>query len=281
MPSSIKDQITNDLKQVKETGQLRAERVREIVRSAVAQVASEFKQGSGDIRSLVKDAISGTITGLRERGSDAKEEITASIEGAIDGVNSTRQRTIAEAQAEIKQLLAKLDSEEEALQQQVDSTLTEVEEVGNQEESADLKAAIQEAIHNFKNSEEAALLKKRYAQLQSQAAILRANLAARHGGRFEEVQHYLDEAKKWYEQSRVQAEAEGVTPTDKKRVQLEERLGEAGSAAARKESKIRRILSELLRSASEALREPDHSHKELSSKSQSNVTSSKSDLSDL
>jgi len=280
MPSSIKDQITNDLKQAKETGQLRAERVREIVRSAVAQVASELKQGSGEIRSLIKDAISGAIAGLRERGSEAKEEITASIEGAIDGVNSTRQRTIAEAQAEIKQLLAKLDSEEEALQQQVESTLTEVEEVGK-EESADLKATIQDAIRNFKNSGEVALLKKRYAQLQAQAAILRANLAARHGGRFEEVQHYLDEAKNWYEQSRAQAEAEGITPTDKKRTQLEERFGEAGSAVARREGKIRHILSDLLRSASEALREPEHSHKELSSSSQSNVTSSKSDLSDL
>lgn len=280
MPSSIKDQIANDLKQVKETGQLRTERVREIVRSAVAQVASELKQGSGDIRSLVKDAISGAIAGVRERGSEAKEEITASIEGAIDGVNSTRQRTIAEAQAEIKQLLAKLDTEEEALQQQVDSTLTEVEEVGK-EESSDLKAAIESAIRNFKDSEEANLLKKRYAQLQAQAAILRANLAARHGGRFEEVQHYLDDAKKWYEQSRAQAETEGITPTDKRRVQLEERLGEAGSAVARRESKVRRILSDLLRSASEALREPEHSHKELSSKSQSDISSSKSDLSEL
>jgi len=280
MSSSIKDQIANDLKQVKETGQLRTERVREIVRSAVVQVASELKQGSGDVRSIVKDAISGAIAGLRERGSEAKEEITASIEGAIDGVNSTRQRTIAEAQAEIKQLLAKLDTEEEALQQQVDSTLTEVEEVGK-EESSDLKAAIEAAIHNFKDSEEAALLKKRYAQLQAQASILRANLAARHGGRFEEVQHYLDDAKKWYEQSRAQAKTEGITPTDKKRVQLEERLGEAGSAVARREGKVRRLLSDLLRSASEALREPDHAHKELSSKSQSDISSSKSDLSEL
>ncbi|HEY9844603.1 MAG TPA: hypothetical protein V6D03_00230, partial [Candidatus Caenarcaniphilales bacterium] len=117
MASSIKEQITNDLQKAKETGQLRTERVREIVRSAVAQVGSEFKTGSGEIRSIVKDAVLGAIAGLRERGSETKEEITASIEGAIDGVNSARQKAIADAQAEIKQLLAKLDVEEDELQQ--------------------------------------------------------------------------------------------------------------------------------------------------------------------
>jgi len=35
-------------------------------------------------------------------------------------------------------------------------------------------------------------MKKRYAQLQAQTAILRANLAARYG-RYEEVKKHLDE----------------------------------------------------------------------------------------
>lgn len=256
MASPIKDRITNDLKQVKETGQLRTERVREIVRSAVSQVVSELKQGSGDIRSIVKDAVSGAIAGLRERGSETKEEITASIEGALDGVNSARQKTISEAQAEIKQLLAKLDTEEEALEQQVESSLTEVEEAG-QEAPADMKASIESAIRSFKDSEEAAILRKRYAQLQAQAAILRANLAARYGGRFEEVEDHLDEAKGWYDRTRAKAETEGITPTDQKRTQVEERFGEAGTAVARKERKVRRVLSDLLQAIADNLREKE------------------------
>lgn len=274
MVNPIKDQITNDLKKVKETGQLRTERVREIVRSSVAQVVSEVKQGSTEVRSIVKDAISGAIAGLRERGSEAKEEITASIEGALDGVNSARQKTINEAQAEIKQLLAKLEVEEDELQQRVESSITGVEEAG-QEAPADIKASIESTLDTLKNSEEATLLKKRYAQLQAQIAILRANLAARYGGRHEEVKGYLDEAKTWYDQTRVKAETEGVTPTDQKRAQLEERLGEAGTAVAKRERQLRRVLSDLLHAGADALRE-----KEPTRKPESDI-STKSDLSDL
>jgi len=256
MPSSIKDRITNDLNQAKETGQLRAERVREIVRSAVSQVVSELKQGSTDIGSIVKDAISGSIAGLRDRGSEAKEEITASIEGAIEGVNTARQESISKAQAEIKELLAKLDVQEDELQQQVETSLTEVEAAGK-DAPPDVKASIESAIHNLKETEEVTLLKRRYAQLQAQLAILRANLAARYPGRYQEVEGYIDEAKNWYSQTRTKSETEGVTPADQKREQLEEKFGEAGTAAAKGERQLRRILSNLLHAAAETLREKD------------------------
>ncbi len=270
MPSSIKDQVTNDLKQAKETGQLRAERVREIVRAAVSQVVSEVKQGSGEIGSIVKDAVAGAIAGLRDRGSETKEEITASIEGAIEGANTVRHRSISQAQAEIKQLLAKLDTEEEALQQQVESDLTEVEAAGK-DEPADIRASIEAAIHGLKDSEEATLLKRRYAQLQAQAAILRAKLVARHGGRFEEVEGYVSDAKNWYSQARTKAEADGVTQTEQKQVQLEERFGEAGSAAARRERKVRQLLSGLFQAIAENIREKEPA------KTESNTSQSRTD----
>lgn len=259
MSSPIKEQIANDLNQVKEVGQLRVERVREIVRSAVAQVTSEFKQGSGEIRSLVKDVISGAITGLKSGSSEIQEDVTASIEGAIEGVNSTRDRSISEVQAEIKQLLAKLESEEEKLQQQVESSITGIEEAGR-EAPSDIRAYVESAINRLQDSGEAALLKKRYARLQAQAAILRANLAARYGGRHQEIKGYLDEAKSWYDKTRAKAEDVGAAPLEQKRSQLEERFGEAGTALAKKERQLRRTLSELLQSAAVALREKEPTH---------------------
>jgi hypothetical protein len=47
---NIKEQIQIDLHQAKETGQLKAERIREIVKSAVSQVGSEFQEGSHELR---------------------------------------------------------------------------------------------------------------------------------------------------------------------------------------------------------------------------------------
>ncbi|MEH2198883.1 histidine kinase [Nostoc sp.] len=255
MPNNIKQQIQADLQQAKETGQLRTDRIREIVKSAVSQVGSEFKQGSSELRSLVRDAVSAVIENFQEKGSELKDEVTASIEGALEGINSQRHEAIAKTQIDIKRLQAQLDGEEEELQQEVDVILAEIEETGK-EKSASTKTAIDSAVNAIKDSEEAALLKKRYAQLQAQLAIVRANLAARYGGRSLEVQDYLDEAKHWYDKARPQAESV-VVQVGEKRSQLEDKLGEAGTSLARKERQIKQTLRELLLTAADLFKDKD------------------------
>lgn len=253
MPNNIKEQITTDLKQAKETGQLRASRIREIVQFAVSQVAGEVKSGSSDMRSLVKDAVSTVIENLQQQGGDLKEEITASIEGAIEGVSNSRRKATAQTQAEVKELQAKLDTEEAELQQEIDRLLGDIEESGK-DSSPSVRASIESAVNTVKNSEEVSLMQRRYAQLQAQAAILKANLTARYGGRYEEVKEYLDDAKEWYKKARDQAEPV-IEQVGEKRVQLEEKLGDAGGALARKEKQVRLILKELLHVASDFLKE--------------------------
>lgn len=253
--NSLKQQITTEINQAKEAGQLRSERIREIVSSAVAQVTSEFKEGSSEIRLIVKDAVSTVIENLQEKGGEVKEEVTASIEGAIEGVSRLRRQSIAKIQEEVKQLQAKLDNEEDELDREIDRLLVDVENSGK-EKPPSTKASIESAINALKNNEQVALMKKRYAQLQAQAAILKANLAARYGGRYEEVKEHLDEAKIWYDRTRTQAEPV-VDQVDQKRVQLEEKLGDAGTALAKKERQIKLLLSELLQAAAHLLREKE------------------------
>ncbi|HYX15246.1 MAG TPA: histidine kinase [Nostoc sp.] len=260
MPNNIKQQIQEDLQQAKETGQLRTERIREIVKSAVSQVASEFKQGSSEVRNLVKDAVSAVVENFQEKGGELKDEVTASIEGALEGINSKRHESIAQTQTDIKKLQAQLDGEEEQLQQEVDVILAEIEET-SKEKPASTKTAINSAINSLKDSEEAGLLKKRYAQLQAQLAIVRANLAARYGGRNMEVQDYLDEAKHWYDKARPQAESMAVQ-VEEKRSQLEDKLGEAGTSLARKERQIKQTLRELLLTAADLFKDKEPANKE-------------------
>ncbi|MEC4814868.1 MAG: histidine kinase [Scytonema sp. PMC 1069.18] len=256
MPSNIKEQIQSDLQQAKQTGQLRTDRIREIVKSAVSQVVTEFKEGSSDLRSIVKDAISAVVENLQERGSDLKEDITASIEGAVEAINSKRHEAIAKTQSEVKLLQAQVDEEEEKIQQEVDGILTEIQQT-NTDKSADVKTAVDSAINSIKDSEEVALLKKRYAQLQAQLSIVKANLAARYGGRSEEVQGYLDDAKQWFErEGRPQAEAV-VTQVQEKHSQFDQKLGEAGTALARKERQLRQILRDLLLAAADKFKDKD------------------------
>lgn len=259
MPNNIKEQIKTDLQQAKETGQLRVERVREIVKSAVSQVISEFKEGSTDIRMIVKDAVSTVVENFQEKGSELKEEVTASIEGALEAVNSKRHEAIAKTQAEVKQLQAQLDEQEDKIQQEVDGILAEIQDTGK-DTSNNTKTAIESAINAIKNSEEVGLLQKRYAQLQTQLAIVKANLTARYGGRSEEVKGYLEDAKTWVGQARPKAEVV-VTQVQEKHSQLDQQLGEAGTAIAKKERQVKQLLRELLLTGADFLKDKEHSNK--------------------
>lgn len=247
----FKAQITQEINQVKEVGQVRTERIREIVRSGVVQVAKEVKSGSNDIRSIVRSAISAVSESLQDKGSEVKEEVTASIEGVIEGISSWRRQSITKTKAEVKNLQNKIETEEEQLQQEIERLLKDVEEAGK-DTSPKFKAALESAINGLKNSEEVALMQKRYAQLQGQIAILRANLTARYGGRYEEVKEYLEEAKNWYRRTNTSSDQ-----AQQKRSHLEERISEAGEAIAKKQKQLRNILSELLKTAAELLREKE------------------------
>jgi hypothetical protein len=255
MANNIKEQIKTDLQQVKETGQLRVERIREIVRLAVSEVISELKQGSNDARWIVIDAVTAVTESLQERGEEFKEEVTASIEGAIEAVNSKRHENIAKTQAEVKQLQAKLDAEEANINQEVEGILTEIQQTG-QTKSSQAQVAIDSAVETVKNSEEFALLQKRYAQLKSQLAIVQANLTARYGGRSEEINGYLEDAKQWYDKTLPQPEVI-VEQVKEKHLQLDDKLAEAGTALARKERQIKHLLRDLLLSASNIFKDKE------------------------
>jgi hypothetical protein len=255
MANNIKEQIKTDLQQVKETGQLRVERIREIVKLAVSGVISELKQGSNDARWIVTDAVTAVTESLQERGEEFKEEVTASIEGALEAVNSKRHESIAKTQAEVKQLQAKLEAEEDNINQEVEGILKEIQQTG-QTKSSQVKVAIDSAVETVKNSDEFALLQKRYAQLQSQLAIAQANLAARYGGRTEEINGYLGDAKQWYDKTLPQAEII-VEQVKEKHLRLDDKLAEAGSALARKESQIKHLLRDLLLNASNIFKDKE------------------------
>ncbi|MGB7444576.1 MAG: histidine kinase [Coleofasciculaceae cyanobacterium] len=246
MSDSLKNKITSDLEKAKAEGQVRSERIREIVRDAIEQASAELKEGSTEIRSVVKSAVATVIDNFQEKGGEIKEEVTASLEGAIEAISRTRRQAIAKNQTEVKQLQAQIDSEEQELQAEIDGVLADVQETEQESQSA-VKEAVESAIDTLKDTEEMALMRKRYAQLQTQIAILKANLSARYGERYEEVKHHLDDAQKWYEQAQPQAEvvAEQVK---QKRSEFEEKLGKAGTALAKKEREVKQLLRELWKS---------------------------------
>jgi polyhydroxyalkanoate synthesis regulator phasin len=255
MSESRKEKIIDSLQQAKQTGQLRTENIRAIVRDAIAQAVGEVKEGRTEIVTLVRDAIAAVTETFQEKSGEIREEVTEAIEGAIDGVSEIRRKAISQTQSEIETLEARVVKDEAELQQEIDGALTTIERESKSGDKSDrVTQAIAESIITIKDSEEFALLQKRYAQLKAQLAVVQANLASRYGEQYEEVNKYLNEAKTWYEKAKEDPEV-FTEPAKQKRVEFEQKLGEAGSAVARKEKQIKRILQELWRAMKEIFHE--------------------------
>ncbi|MEB3357132.1 MAG: hypothetical protein VKK04_10420 [Synechococcales bacterium] len=250
MAESVKDRVTQDLQRAKQEGKLRSERIRDIVKEAVAQAVGELKGGTSELRLVVKDAIAAVIDVVRDRGSEAKEDIQASVEGVLEGVNSTRRQAIAQIESQMEQLQEQIDSEETRLEEQTSLVLSDIEETGEETKSA-IGDTVQSVVTSIRNSPEVALMKKRYAQLRAQLALLRANLSAEEGTpEFDRVNRYLEDARSWYERMRAEPQPKGAENSylAQKQASFEAKMSEAGGAVARKEAQVKQVLRDLWKS---------------------------------
>ena len=96
-------------------------------------------------------------------------------------------------------------------------------------------------------SEEAVLLRKRYAELEAQAALLKAQLADSADATREQAQSYLDEAKAWY--ARTQSQAEETARLELQKMQ--KRIDDTKVALEEGEKQAGKKLSDLLKWAAE------------------------------
>lgn len=256
MSEITKERIREALQQVKQEGKNRAENIREIIKNAVYQAAIEAKNGTVELRTIVKDIIAEALETFQDKGEEIQEDIKASLEGVVEGISQQRRKAIVQNQTEVKQLEAQIDSQEQELQAEIDGILTEVNETGR-DRNEKIKTSLDSAIHTIRDSDEVALLRRRYAQLKAQLAVVQANLSERYGENFEDVKHYLDEAKIWYERAKEHPEV-FTDKVEQKRAEVESKLSEAGSAAARKERQIKQILRELWKAITESFHDKEH-----------------------
>ncbi|MEM8778845.1 MAG: histidine kinase [Cyanobacteria bacterium P01_G01_bin.49] len=247
MSNSLKEKIIVALQKAKREERARAEDIREIIQSAISQATLEVKEGSLEIGLLVEDTISAVVEAFQEKEEELQEEITATVEGIIEGLSYAKRQAISKTQGEVKQLQAQLDREEEDLQGQIEAVLGEVNETGKNC-STRIQEMIESSIDMIKDSEEFALMQKRYAQLKTKLAIIKANLAGRYGERFEDVKQYLDEAQTWHEKTKIEPEvlSEKIA---QQHAEFEIKLGEAATALAKKERQIKHILRDLWKSS--------------------------------
>ena len=97
----------------------------------------------------------------------------------------------------------------------------------------------------IREGEEVGLLKKRYAQLEAQAALLKARLAAEKEATYDQAQAYLDEAKAWYARAKEEAGEE----VSQKIVDIEKHIDDAKVALKKKTKEARQEIADLLKRA--------------------------------
>lgn len=249
MTSPVKERITTDLEKAKAEGNLRTERIREIVKVAVAQAVAEIKAGSGEIRFIARDALAAVIGLLKEKGYESKEAVSASVEGVVEGITASRQATIAHAQSQLDQLQSQIDDHEQILESDVHSALVELETTA-QGTSRETQSWVESAAKSIRDSQQFAVVREQYARLQTQLNRLDTQLTERYGDRYEDVKHqleqYLESVKTWYDQTKAKVEAGAPDPVQAAKMDLEDRLAEAGTAVARKEQEVKQHLKSFL-----------------------------------
>jgi hypothetical protein len=254
MSNPVKQKISTNLEKAKVEGKVRSEHIQEIVKDAVGLAIAELKEGTVEIRSIIKDAINTVIADLKGSGKESTAKIAASIEGAIEATTSDRQKVIAERRANLLEIQELLDQQQQELDQEISRALIDVratEPTDSTSSNTDLpnSEAIDLAINNYQERQESGILQEQYLKLKSQLASLDQRLASRYGDRYDEIKQQLEtklaQSKVWYDQKKTEADASGVIPLQQKQAEVEENLGNFGSAVARKEKEVTKRLQEL------------------------------------
>ncbi len=180
-----------------------------------------------------------------EQSPDKARQALANAETALQRVKATASKTSTEQmirlQKQAQTARRSVGEETGAAKAHVVGLLTSIE------------AQMQTYKMNLQDSDETRLMKKRYGQLEAQAALLKANLAARSDATSERTAAYLDESKAWYESLKVQASDRG----NKELAKMSTRIDDTKQAMKRKDKQARTKLANLLEEAAEMIKDED------------------------
>lgn len=189
--------------------------------------------------------------------------LNARIAFEIDKSPERAQQALQDAESYLKQIKdssSKATMDEIAqLQDKIQVAQQAVREEANDAKSriSNVVISIDERIQSYgqtiQESEEAKILKKRYAQLEANAALLQANLAEKSDTTRKQVANYLDESRAWYQGMKAKTSQRW----NKNIEDMSTRIDQAKKAVERKDKQARAKLAELLDRASQMLKDEE------------------------
>ncbi|MEB3358268.1 MAG: hypothetical protein VKK04_16200 [Synechococcales bacterium] len=251
MSSSVRERITTHLQAIQQTGGDRLQRIRAIVREAVAQSVQELKAGADDVRPIVKEAVMAVVDAAQPQSESVVEDLAVSIDGALDGVRDANPDAMPQAEAEAQQI----QSEITAIVLSPDAV-----PVVSTAEAADSGAANEPTLRELLLRLVAVLrqrswveLKQLFARAKQRWTVVDEKLENRYGDRYTRTKQSVEQMKTAYNATKDQIKTGEPSPVEGVYEQVDDRATQAGKTAAKVETALRQRLKTLLQSAAEKL----------------------------
>jgi len=149
---------------------------------------------------------------------------------------------------QVAQLQDKVQAAQQAVREKTNDAKTRVSDV-----VVSTEEHLQAYGKTIQESDEVKLLMKRYGQLEAQAALLKANLAAKTDATGKQAVAYLDESRAWYDSLKSQTSQSW----NKELADMSARIDEAKQAVERKDKQARAKLADLLDQAAAMLKDKE------------------------
>ncbi len=250
--ADLKNQVETAKEAVRKRGQEAASELSGLVDRSEAALNTAIAETQAKAAALKKE------TSARMALAQAKAaELKAKIALEIDKAPEKAKEALTAAEGYLADARA---SASESSAQEVAKLQNEIREtkkaltgnVGEAKENLDALIAhtgerLQAYGTRITESEEVDLLRKKYAQVEAQAALLKAQLAAEKQSTYDQAQAYLDEAKVWYARAKGRAE-EGV---NRQIAAIEKSIDDASVALKKKAKEVRQDIADLLNQAAD------------------------------
>lgn len=253
--SALKLQIGQAQKLLKEKGQLAEAELQLLADHSESALNAALAQAQTKSTAL-KNETASRYALAQAKAAALKARVALELEKSPEKAEQALKET-EEALLQAKETASDITAEQIAkLQQQARVARQAVNEKSGDAKSrittlvSDTEARIESYEKSLQESNEAKLLKKRYVQLEAQAALLKANLAMKVDATGDQAAVYLEESKAWYESLKIEASKHG----EKELAKMSASIDEAKQALADKDRQARAKLSELLEQAAEVVK---------------------------
>jgi len=187
---------------------------------------------------LFKAKIALEIDKAPKKAKDALTEAEGYLADARASASQRAAQEIAKLQSQTRETRKALTGNAKEAKIKLDTLIAHTEE------------QLQAYGTRVRESEEMGLLRKRYAQLEAQASLLKARLATEKEATYEQAHYYLDEAKVWYARAKCEAR-EGV---DQRIAAIEKQIDDAKVTVKKKAKEARQGITDLLNRAADIVK---------------------------